>query len=311
MHSLCTFCRFLPGRGARAALHATWVAVLLSAVSGCHSMPQAMPQRTVEQALLPAPEFNPDLVTSLLPSNDRDWSADQTVLAYAHFDGPKVTIHNIRNCRYRSVNDYDVAHYDKTLDLGELTSLDFIVVPFLDTPGIAHTMLSFGFAERDYVVVSVEIRKELGEKYSPISGFLQQYELMYVVADERDILQLNAIHHLADVYVHRARATPEQLQSLFVDVIRRVNKLYEAPEFYHTIANNCTTNIRDHINRLRPNRVPYDYRVLLPGYSDKLAYDLGLLETDTTFEQTRAANRINYRAYVYRDDPTFSTKIRR
>ena len=82
-------------------------------------------------------------------------------------------------------------------------------------------------------------------------------------------------------------------------------------EFYHTLTNNCTTNIRDHINRLSPNRVPYDYRVLLPGNSDKLAFELGLLDTDTTFEQTRLRNRVNYRAYVYRDDPEFSTKIRR
>ncbi len=273
----------------------TVAALCVAAITGCRG----------------APQINPDLVKTLLPSNDRDWSPDQAAPAYAEFNGDRVTVHNIRRCSYRSVDDYDVSHYDKTFDLGELNSVDFIVVPFLDTPDVAHTMLSFGFADRDYVVVSVEIRKERGEKYSPIKGFLNQYELMYVVADERDILQLNAVHHLADVYVHRANATPEQVRSLFVDVMGRVNKLVDKPEFYHTLTNNCTTNIRRHINRLRPGRIPYDYRVLLPGYSDRLAYDLGLLRTDTTFEQTRLRNRVNYLAYVHRDAPDFSVKIRR
>ncbi len=287
------------------------IAGLLMVVIGCHGGPTTNSGLHSKAAALPAAQINPDLVKTLLPSNDRDWSPDQTVPAYAEFDGDRVTVHNIRHCSYRSVDDYDVSHYDKTFDLGELNSVDFIVVPFLDTPGVAHTMLSFGFADRDYVVVSVEIRKERGEKYSPIKGFLNQYELMYVVADERDILQLNAVYHMADVYVHRANATPEQVQSLFADVMGRVNKLVDKPEFYHTLTNNCTTNIRRHINRLRPGRIPYDYRVLLPGYSDRLAYDLGLLRTDTTFEQTRLRNRVNYPAYVHRNDPDFSVKIRR
>lgn len=246
----------------------------------------------------------------LKPSNHRDWSPDQTVLSWAEFQGRHVVVHNIRNCDYRTVDDYTVRHYDKTYDLDKLTSVDFFMVPFADTPSIAHTMLSFGFEERDYLVLSVEIRKEKGEKYSALGGFFRQYELMYVLADERDVIWKNASGWLCDVYLYRARATPAQVRALFLDVLKRVNKLHDKPEFYNTVTNNCTTNLRNHINHLVPDRVPYDYRVLLPGYSDRLAYDLGLLDTDTSFEQTRLRSRINYLAYLYYDSPDFSQKIR-
>jgi len=256
-------------------------------------------------------QINPDLVKMLKPSNDRDWAPDQAVLPSAEFHGERVTVHNIRNCKYFSAKDYLVRHYDKTYDLNDLETVDFIVAPFPEIPSLAHTMLSFGFAGGEYLAVSVEIRKERGESFAPWKGFLRQYELMYVVGDERDLVALRTNHRLEDVYIYRARATPEQARELLMDVMRRVNELAESPEFYHTLANNCTTNIRRHINHLAADRVPYDYRVLLPGYSDRLAYDLGLLETDDSFEATKRRARVNYRAYLYRDDPQFSAKIRR
>lgn len=244
------------------------------------------------------------------PSNDRIWSPDQAVLPYAEIDGNLVTVHNIRNCKYRSETDYTVDHYDRTFDLNELETVDFIVVPFAEAPQLAHTMLSFGFAGRDYLACSVEIRKELGETYSPIMGMLRQYELMYVLGDERDLVLLRTNHRLSEVYLYRSRATPQQARDLFLDVLARVNKLYEEPEFYNALTNNCTTNIVQHVNRLAPGRVPYALPVLLPGYSDRYAYDLGLLDTDTSFEETRARAKINMVAYLYRDDPNFSVRIR-
>jgi len=256
-------------------------------------------------------EINPDLVKNLQPSNDRDWSPDQARLAYAEFQGDQVTVRNIRNCTYYSADDFTVAYYDKTFDLGELDSVDFIKVPFHDLPGVGHTMLSFGFGGRDYLAVSVEIRRERGERYSPTKSLLRQYELMYVVGDERDLIGLRANHQLSDVYVYRTVATPQQARELFVDVMARVNKLAREPEFYDLLTNNCTTNIVRHVNTLVPNRVEYDYRVLLPGLSDELAYELGLLQTDLSFEQTKLRSRVNKLAYAHRDSPDFSVNIRR
>ncbi|MBN2582741.1 MAG: DUF4105 domain-containing protein [Planctomycetes bacterium] len=265
----------------------------------------------LDQIELPSPKLNPDLVKTLQPSNDRNWSPDQAVLPYAEFHGDQVTVHNIRNCTYRTADDYTVTFYDKTFELGELDSVDFIMVPFADLPGVGHTMLSFGFGGRDYLAVSVEIRREKGEQYSPAKAALHQYELMYVVGDERDLIGLRANYQQSEVYVYRTRATPEQARALLVDVMLRANKLAQEPEFYDLLTNNCTTNIVRHVNQLASNRVPYEYRVLLPGFSDQLAYDLGLLDTDTSFAQTKLRARVNRLAYQNRDAADFSQMIRR
>ena len=276
---------------------------------GCHGAPTAV-EPASQAALFPSLELNPDLVKSFKPSNDRQWTSEQAVLPRAKIEGDQVTVHNIRDCRWRSSDDFTLAYYDKTFDLDKLRSVDFIVVPFNESPDLAHTMLSFGFDD-DYLALSVEIRKEHNEAYSPIRGFFQQYEIIYVLASERDVIQKRVNGDLSEVFLYRSTATPEQARELFVDVIRRTNKLREEPEFYDTLTNNCTTNIRRHINRLKPDRVPYDYRVLLPGYSDRLAYDLGLIERHGSYEETRLRAKVNYQAYLHRDDLAFSRKIRR
>ena len=188
------------------------------------------------------------------PSNDRDWAPEQAVLARADFAGHRVTVHNIRDCRWRTVDDFTLSYYDKTFDLDRLRSVDFIVVPFNEMPSLGHTMLSFGFDDGEHLAVSVEIRRERGEAFSSIKGFFRQYELMYVVASERDVIRRRVDCDLTDVYLYRSTATPQQARKLFVDVMRRVNKLFKEPEFYNTLTNNCTTNIRNHINQLNPGR---------------------------------------------------------
>ena len=60
----------------------------------------------------------------LQPSNDRNWQPDLAVLAYADINGNQVTLHNIRNCDYRSETDFDVRHYDKTFDLEQIRTAD-------------------------------------------------------------------------------------------------------------------------------------------------------------------------------------------
>jgi len=252
--------------------------------------------------------------TALRPSNQRNWSPDQAVLAYAEFYGDRVDVHNIRNCKYLSGNEYIVDHYDRTFDLKQIQTVDFLVVPFLDNPLIAHTMISFGFLDEhdqmDHLAVSVEVRKERGEEYAAWKGSARQYELMYVVADERDVIGVRANHRGEQVYLYRSTATPEQARALFVDVMERVNKLAEEPEFYETLTNNCTTNIVRHINRLKSDRVTFDYRILLPGHSDRLAYDLDLIEKHGSFEDTKSRAHIKDLASRYRESPDFSKGIR-
>ncbi len=243
-------------------------------------------------------------------AQERPWSPDQAVLAEADFHGSEVTVKNIRQCTYQTATEYTVDHYDRAISLESVRNVDFIVVPFAEMPSLAHTMLSFGLDDGTYIAVSVEVRKHVGDEYQPVLATLPVFEIMYVVGDERDLIKLRANYRLDGVYLYRTRATPRQAQELFVSVMKRVDKLAQEPEYYNTLTNNCTTNIRRHINELAPNRVGYDYRVLLPGYSDRLAYDLGLLDTDLSFEETRNRARVNYLAYLHRDSANFSQKIR-
>jgi len=261
---------------------------------------------------LPSPQLATDgpVARFISPTNDGPWTPDQAVLPWAEFRNEAVEVHNIRNSLYRTVDDYTVRLYNKTFDLRRLTSIDLIVVPFNDDPSIAHVALSFGFEDKDFLVSSVEIRKRAGQEYSALYGFFNQYTLMYVLVNERDLIWKETIGFSSELYIYRTKATPKQAQEIFVDVMRRVNKLAREPEFYNTITNNCTTNVRNHVNRILPDKVPYDYRVLLPGYSDEMAYDLGLIKPNGSFAETRAAAKINYKAYLYRDAPEFSQKIR-
>lgn len=244
------------------------------------------------------------------PSNHRDWIPGLDVLATAEFDGSEVTIHNIRNCHYLTEEDYVLDYYDKTFDLTKITSVDFIVVPFTEAPSLAHTMLSFGFQDRDYVVISVEARLEKGETYTPVKGSMQEMELMYVIGDERDLIELRTEHRDVDVYVYRAQVRPEEVRAMFVDMLKRANKLAKHPEFYDTITNNCTTNIVDHINKLKPNLITYSYQILLPGHSDRLAYDLGFLDRRVPFEELKRRAHVNARAHIFASRADFSQQIR-
>jgi hypothetical protein len=245
-----------------------------------------------------------------VPSNDRDWVPEHRLLAYADFEKDKVHVHNVRNCEFFSYRDCLVDHYDKTYDLSQLETVDFVMVPFNETPALAHTMLSFGFANGDYVGVSVEVRLEQGESYHPAIGLLSQFELIYVVADERDLVRVRTEYRNVDVLIYRTKATPEQARRLFVDVMKRVNQLHATPEFYDTLSNNCTTNIVRHINKLAPESIPSDYRVLLPGFADNLAYELGLIDNSLPFDEVKRFARVNDLALRYRNDPHFSQRIR-
>lgn len=247
----------------------------------------------------------------LTPGVDSDWAVDQALMPRAVIDGDEVIIHNIRGSDYRSADDFTVKYFDKTYRLDQLETVDFVVVPFSDLPGGAHTFLSYGFADGGRVAISVEARRKRGEVYSALRSSLPVYPLMYVVGDEHDLVGLRANHRLDDVYVYRANAAPPQVRRLFVDMLERANQLDERPEFYNVVTNNCTTNIRRHINQVSPGRVPYSYQILLPAFSDKLAYDLGLIDRSMPFETLKARSRINELAWLYRDDPEFSAKLRR
>lgn len=246
------------------------------------------------------------------PSNNRHWNADQAILPYAEIKDNLVSIYNIRNFSYASTTSYTINYYDKTFDLNKIKKVWYVVEPFSGIPGSAHTFLSFEFADEQFIAISVEIRKEKGEEFHPIKGLFNKYELMYVIADEQDVIKLRSNYRKDLVYLYPAKTTKAKAQELFLSMIKRVNNLKNNPEFYNSITNTCTTNIVGHINSITPDKVPFfNLRILLPANSDKLAYDLDLIDTDLSFIETRKRYFINNRALKYANSPDFSIKIRR
>jgi hypothetical protein len=194
--------------------------------------------------------------------------------------------------------------------LNEVQSIDFIVVPFKNTPSLAHTMISFGLANGDHIAFSVEARLEQGESYSPLNGSMKSYELMWVAGTERDLIGLRTTIRMDDVYLYRTTVQPEQAKQVFLAAVARVNEIARTPEFYDTLTNNCTTNIVDMVNKLRPGTFQEDIRLVLPGHSDKMLYDHGMIRATGTFEQVRQASRINLAANLNFGSPNFSQLIR-
>jgi len=244
------------------------------------------------------------------PSNDRDWTDDQKILPYAEIDDNLITIHNIRNFAYETTEIYTPHYYDKTFDLDKIKSVDFILEPFSDFAGAAHTFLSFGFEDDEYVAISVEIRKEKGEEFSALKGLFNKYEIMYVIADENDAVKLRSNYRKDKVYIYPAKTSKEKIQTLFLDMINRTNKLKDSPEFYNTITNTCTTNLAKHINTISPKTIPLSYKMLMPGYADQLAFDLDLIDTELSLEEAKKFFLINERAEKYGEHEDFSKLIR-
>jgi hypothetical protein len=247
---------------------------------------------------------------NIKPSNTRNWQPDVAVLPYATIQDNLVTIHNIRNLNYRTETDFDVNYYEKTFDLNTLDSVDLIAVYWMGD-AIAHIMMSFGFQEKDFVAFSIETRKEIGEEYSTIKGFFKQYELIYIAGDERDLIRVRTDFRnpQEDVYLYRIKVNRERAQKLFMEYIKQINAMKRKPVWYNTLTTNCTTNIVMHIKTFS-ERMHYNWKILLSGYTPLYAYELGALDTSIPFVELKKLSHINPKAHVLGNDLEFSRKIR-
>ncbi len=248
---------------------------------------------------------------SLAPSNDRDWQPDVAVLAHADVDGDRVTLHNVRNFDYRSETDFTPRYYDRTFDVRELESVDLVASYWMGRH-IAHVFLSFGFRGGEYLAVSIETRRENGEAYSTLAGFFRQYELYYVVADERDVIRLRTNYRTdppEEVYVFRIEGPLENARQIFRAYIDEINALERRPEFYNTATTNCTSSIWLH-SRVNPGHLPWSWRLLLSGHVPRHLYETGKLDRRFTFQELEKRALVNARARAADADPRFSERIR-
>ena len=224
------------------------------------------------------------------------------------FTGSRVTIQNVRNFKYRSESDYDQRWETRTYNLDRIRGVD-LFLSFWGPTQIAHTIASWEFDDGQHLAISIETRKEKGESYSALRGFFRQYELYYVVADERDLVGLRTNYRGEQVYLYRIRVPASQARALLVDYLNEVNRLADHPRWYNALTQNCTTTIRGHAqNAGAGGRL--DWRLLANGHLDQLLYERGQIDTDLPFAALRARSNITERAKAAGDSPDFSARIR-
>jgi Domain of unknown function (DUF4105) len=243
-------------------------------------------------------------------SNDRDWQPEVAMTPYATINGDMVTIHNVRNFDYRTETDFTPRWETRTYDLKKLDGADIIAV-YWAGKAIAHIMVSFDFGGKDHLAVSIETRKEKGESYSTLAGFFRQYELYYVVADERDVIRVRTTYRQPqeDVYIYRTRARLKNIRRIFLDYVKTMNELRVRPTYYNTLTTNCTTSIVFH-TRMNPESPPMSWKVLLSGYVPDYLHELGKIDTTKPFAELEKLSHVNARAHAADKDPAFSQRIR-
>jgi hypothetical protein len=245
------------------------------------------------------------------PSNERDWVVDHARPAEVAVSGEVVHISGLRDFRHGEDAVSRERYLDQRYAVGEAVGVWFALAPFAERfRGLAHSFVSFEFADGRFVSVSVEARREADEEYGIMGGVMRAFELTYVVGTEEDLIGQRAVRG-DTLYLYPSVATPEQAGALFRDMMERASALYDEPEFYNTLTNNCVTNLRDHVNRIAPEPLPWGWGILLPGFSDDWARKNGLLATTLGLEEARGRFRVDHRAREALDaGEGFSTRIR-
>lgn len=269
--------------------------------------------RPLSRAMILAGGFAIVLVwwLSLKPSNDRTWQPDVSQMPWAQMHGEDVSIHNFRHCDYRSESDYTCMWTTKQVKLSDVRGIDFFIT-YWGSRWIAHTILSFQIGDDDHVAMSIETRKVVGQQYSAIQGFFRKYTLIYVVADERDLIKLRTNYRSGeDVYLYRTNADPAFARALFVEYLKRASQLRQHPQWYNALTNNCTTVIFQQMTELTLGAPPpWDWRYLLNGHSDQMEYEQGNLAGNLPFAELKKAAYINPEAKAAGDVLDFSRRIR-
>jgi hypothetical protein len=244
---------------------------------------------------------------TLAPRQDRDWQPSVAKLAYATREGDHITVHDIRNFEYRSATDFTPRYETREYDLANLRELD-LFINYWGSPLIAHPILSFDFGAQGRICFSIETRVARGQGYSPIAGLYRQYELIYIAADEGDVVRLRTNFKHEDLYLYRLLIPQNEVQSRFLEYIDRLNRLHLRPAWYNEITENCTTSIRS--QRPAALREPWDWRMLLNGLADQMLYERHVLAGNLPFAELKARSLIDQRAISAGNSPDFSNLIR-
>jgi hypothetical protein len=243
-----------------------------------------------------------------MPSHHRPWRPEVAVMPRAIINGDRVRITGVRDFDYRSRNDFTVHYQEREVQLSHLTGLDFFVSYWSEGP-VAHTFVSFTFDNAPPLSISIETRPEEGEGFDPLASLFKQFELIYVVGDERDLVRVRTNYRKETVYLYRLNSPVESVRRLLLVYLERINELADQPEFYHLLTNSCTINIIRYANAAGRTG-QFNIRHLLNGLIDSYLYHSGRVNTDLSFEELRRRSLINGVAEAADKAPDFSDRIR-
>ena len=242
------------------------------------------------------------------PSHDRPWRPEVAVMPRAFIDGDRVRLTGVRNFDHRGPDEFTVRYEEREVRLSRLSGLDFYVSYWREGL-VGHTFLSFLFDDAPPLGISIETRPEVGEGFDPLASLFKQFELIYVVGDERDLVGVRTSHRQESVYLYRLNTSAEDARRLLLVYLERINELADRPEFYHLLSNSCTINIVRYANAAgREGR--FDIRHLLNGLVDSYLYHSGRVDTALPFEELRRRSLINAAAQAAEGAPDFSQRIR-
>jgi hypothetical protein len=241
------------------------------------------------------------------PPVDAEWQADVAQTATAEINGDVITFRNVRDFDYRSETDYTPRWITREVRLSSLTGVD-IAINYWGSPWMAHPIISFQFSDAPPLAFSIETRKRVGQSYSAIGGLYRQFSLTCIVAEERDVLGLRAIHRQGeDVYLYRTTLTPESSRERLLEYVSTINSLARKPHWYNAITTNCTTGIRSQ----NTDRLPLDWRILVNGKGDEMMFERGMFETrGLPFPELKQKSHANSAIKAAGGTPDFSTRIR-
>jgi len=223
------------------------------------------------------------------PSHDRDWVPSSAVLPRAMRDGDMITIDNVRNFDYRSLEDFTPRYEARAYHLANLNGVDVIFFVW-ENPLLGHPALVFDFGSDGRLCMSIEMRYRKGQDYSLLRGLYRQQELIFLAADERDvILRRTKYSQNQDAYLYRVVVGAEQLRAVFLDYVEAINNLLKKPRWYHVMCSNCATAF------YRLPSVPYrfDWRVIANGRLDRVLYKAGRLDRTLPFAELRRFAYLN------------------
>jgi len=243
-----------------------------------------------------------------------DWQEQLKVISTAEFNGDLVTVKNVRNFRYSPTEkDMHSAYYNKTYDLTQIKKIWYVTEPFNENKSAAHTFVSFEFDNGEFLAISIEARKTKDQTYSVWKGLLHTYPLVYIAADERDVVLLRANVRKDRVYIYPVKLSkPENARILLTNMLTRMNELVSSkPAWYNSLFANCTSEIAKQVDKITPGRVSlFSWQLWLTASADELALEHGLIDTDLSIEKAREKYSVNEASERVGDTPSYSTQIR-